>query len=259
MSKNFEVLQRAQRDREFLGTTRTPVIPLPAPAANPPLPLSRTELMVPELDAAVHDEVDKLIQRLFLLSANAASPHVVLFTGVGPGDGNSWICARAGEMAAAKLAGSVCVVDANLRSPTLHECFGVPNDGGLTGATVESGPMRNFAHQLGNTNLWFVPCGTAGSDIGRLISSDRLRTRLAELRTEFDYVLIDSPAAGVYNDAVILGQLTDGVVLVIGASTARRDMALRAMESLAAAKVRVLGAVLNRRTFPIPEALYRRF
>jgi len=258
MSKNFEVLQRAQRDHELLGTLERPGISLVTFAEDRLPPLTRALLAGPELDAVVRDEVDKLVERLFLLSPNGSSPHVVLFTGVEQGDGSSWICAHAGEIAAAKLAGSVCVVDANLRSPTLHDCFGVPNDGGLSGATVERGPVRDFAHRLGNTNLWFVPCGTSGSDIVRLLSSDRLRARLAELRTEFDYVLVDSPSAGVYNDAAILGQLADGVVLVIGANSARREMALRAKEGLAAAKVRVLGAVLNRRTFPIPEALYDR-
>ena len=86
----------------------------------------------------------------------------------------------------------------------------------------------------------------------------RLRSRMAELREEFDYVLIDAPPVCSYADAVLLGQLADGVILVVEANSTRRDTARMAKETIEGAKVRLLGAVLNNRTFPIPEALYRK-
>jgi Mrp family chromosome partitioning ATPase len=55
-----------------------------------------------------------------------------------------------------------------------------------------------------------------------------------------------------------LGGFTDGVVLVLKAHSSRRETARSAVHDLAAANVRTLGAVLNQRTFPIPEKLYRR-
>jgi len=55
----------------------------------------------------------------------------------------------------------------------------------------------------------------------------------------------------------VLGQGTDGVVLVLEANVTRRVAALSAKESLEAAGVRLLGTVLNNRTFPIPDKLYR--
>ena len=259
MSRHFELLQRAERDRELFGDIAWPSANLPATApASKPAAAAKAKPAGPGLDAVVRDEVAKLVQRLFLLSANGSGPRTVLFTGIEHGDGSSWICARASQMAATQLAGSVCVVDANFRAPTLHEHFGVPNDRGLADAAVAPGRVRDFARRLEDGNLWFMPCGSSVSDLAMLLSSDRLRVRLAELRTEFDRVLIDAPPVGIYSDAAVLGQLADGVVLVVGANSARRETARRAKESLAAAKVRVLGAVLNKRTFPIPEALYRR-
>jgi Mrp family chromosome partitioning ATPase len=56
-----------------------------------------------------------------------------------------------------------------------------------------------------------------------------------------------------------LGKLADGFVLVLEANSTRREAAMRVTESLSQAQIRVLGAVLNKRTFPIPESLYRRF
>ena len=80
-----------------------------------------------------------------------------------------------------------------------------------------------------------------------------------DLVREFDYLLIDSPALSVCNDAVVLGGASDGVVMGLKANSSRRESAKRALDELQAAKVRVLGAVLNQRTFPIPESIYHKF
>jgi Mrp family chromosome partitioning ATPase len=79
---------------------------------------------------------------------------------------------------------------------------------------------------------------------------------MTELRAEFDYVLIDTPAISSSNDATVLGAATDGLVVVLKANSSRRESARGAMQDLRAAKVRVLGAVLNQRTFPIPQSIY---
>jgi len=85
-----------------------------------------------------------------------------------------------------------------------------------------------------------------------------LQTRFAELRKEFDFVLIDAPPLTPYSDALAFGQLTDGFILVVEANATRREAALQVAENLRAANIRILGAVLNQRTFPIPESLYHR-
>jgi len=81
---------------------------------------------------------------------------------------------------------------------------------------------------------------------------------MKELRAEFDYVLVDAPPVNLYADAILLGQLADGVVLVVQANSTRRETARKVKETLQAAKVNLLGTVLDKRTFPIPEPFYRR-
>jgi len=85
-----------------------------------------------------------------------------------------------------------------------------------------------------------------------------MKARIAELRKEFDYVLIDAPPLNSYSDGLVLAHLSDGVVMVLEANATRREAALRVAEDLRAKQVRVLGAVLNKRTFPIPDSLYHR-
>jgi capsular exopolysaccharide synthesis family protein len=244
MSRNFELLQQIDREEELF--------PAPIPAAvsgNGHRPRF-------DLGELSREERMKLVQRLFILPGPEA-PHAVMFCGVDTGVGSSWVCARASETLASQVKTSVCVVDANLRQPFLHEHFRTDNLYGLTDAVFESGPIRSFAKQLNGGNLWLITCGSRTTDPHTLLTSDRLRSSISELAAEFDYVLLNGPPVNLYVDATLLGKVTEGVVLVLQANSTRRETARKAKESLESAKVRVLGAVLNDRTFPIPEFLYR--
>lgn len=245
MSRNFELFVRANKEEELLATVEVSRMPA---NGSPPRP---------SLDALAQEELVKLVQRVFL-SPNVEARGPVVFSGVDHGGGCSWVCGRASEALAAHASGLVCVVDANLRMPSLHRYFAAENHRGLTDAVRQSGSIRDFAQRLPWDNLWLIPCGSLGSDPYALLNSERLRSRLAGLRAEFDHILIDAPPVGLYTDAIVLGRIVSGVIMVLDSNSTRREVARKAKESLEAANVKVLGAVLNRRTFPIPEAVYKR-
>ena len=207
-----------------------------------------------EMSDAVRDEVGKLVQKLFLAQQG---PKRVVFAATEPGTGCSWMTARVAESLAAQGRGSVCVVDCNLRAPGVHQQFGSENHHGLSDALNGTGPIRDYTTRW-SQHLWYVSCGAAAEAGQAMLGSDRMRQRLAELKTVFDFVLIDAAPLNTCNDAVVLGGLTDGVVLVLKANTSRRETARRALHELQSANVRTLGAVLNQRTFPIPEKIYRK-
>ncbi len=244
MSKNFELLQQAEKDKELFAAPQTPAVHTNGS--------QRLKLV-----SQTKEEADKLVQRVFLLS-NGKGPRSVLFSSVDHGDGCSSVCTCAAEALAAEGAGSVCLVDANLRTPSLHQYFGLENRRGLAEAITQSGPIRNFTQQVPGTNLWVLTCGTVNGNLHALLNSEQLRARMAELGKEFDHVLIDAPPVNVYADAITLGRLSDGMILVLQSDSTRREAARKAKESIEAASVRLLGAVLNKRTFPIPQALYER-
>jgi Mrp family chromosome partitioning ATPase len=210
-----------------------------------------------EMDGMIRDEITKLVQTLFLLPEVNRSRRVV-FAGTESGSGCTWMCARAAEILALQIQASVCVVDCNLRSPRLHQQFGLENHYGLSDALHSSGPVRQYARQLSRSNLWLLSCGSSADDWQTLLVSDRMRQRMTELCAAFDYLLIDAPPLGTCNDAILLGGLSDGVVLVLKANSSRRERARQAVQELRAANVPIFGAVLNQRTFPIPESIYRR-
>lgn len=206
----------------------------------------------------VQDELVKLVQRVFVLPGPAKTPGAVAICGVEQGVGCSWICAHAGESLAAQVPGTVCIVDANLRGPSLHKYFSMSAGGGLVDAMKEQRPIANFTRQAGKQNLWVLTAGDPGNAQNGALNPARLRARFSELRTQFDYLLIDTPPMAESSDGMLLAQVADGAILVVGSHSTRREAARAVKQSFDAAKISVLGVVLNKRTYPIPERLYRR-
>jgi Mrp family chromosome partitioning ATPase len=255
MSKNFELMQQAGMDQEF----RPPRQLEPTTPANFGIGNGNGHRVADglDLDQLAGEEALRLVRQVFLLQAQEP-PHMVIFASIDHGSGCSRICVRVAETLAKNIRGSVCLVEANLRSPGLPEMFGTTNHHGLTDALLQDRPIRSFTKPVRGDNLWLLSSGALAADSANLLNSERLKARFAELRKEFDFVLIDAPPLTPYSDAIALGQLTDGFVLILEANSTRREAALGVVENLRASNIRILGAVLNKRTFPIPETLYNK-
>ena len=253
MSKNFELMQQTFSESE--------VRPSRAIAPNiPPLQTNGArhhEDGKLDLGQLASEEVLRLVQRVFLLQAEEP-PRVVVLAGVDRGNGCSDLCVQVADVLAKNIKGSVCLVEANLRAPRLPGMFGTTNHHGLTESLLQEGPVRSFAKPVRGEKLWLLSSGSLATDSPQLLHSQRLKARMTELRQEFDFVIIDAPPLTPYSDAIGLGQVADGLVMVLEANSTRRDAAFQVAENLRAANIRILGAVLNKRTYPIPDSLYRR-
>lgn len=200
-------------------------------------------------------EICKLVRQLFF-PATGKAPKQVVFSAVEEETDVGGICLQVAEALAACVNASVAVIEANAfsrdvgRAPE-HE----KEDNGSHWARMEW--MRANSNQLG-LNFWLVPGPVFWSGPETVGSPPWVRDRLSELRLDFDYTLVHAPAAGLYSGTGLLGQASDGLVLVIEANRTRRVSALKTKENLQAANVRVLGTVLSGRTFPIPEQIYKR-
>jgi len=210
------------------------------------------------MDPVGRAEEAELVQRVFMLPVHEV-PRVVAFCGVEQTDGAGGICTRAGLNLAHQTGSSVCVVEGNFKSPSLHQYFSLDNSRGFSDAVLESGSIRDFVFSFRDSNLSVLSGGSRCGKTQALWKSERLRHRIAELRQEFSYVLIyGPPVLQKHVDAVLLGQVADGVILILESMVTRREDALTATESLFAANVNVLGAVLNNHSFSIPETLYKK-
>ena len=253
MSKNFELLHQAG-----IGLGAVPATTGEAGAVegkNQELTAAAEQVIA--TGPGVREEALKLVQRLFLSQGHAA-PRAVMFAAVDAKNGCSRLCALIAKLLAESVSGSVCLVEGNFRTPSLAEVLGVPSRLGLADSLRVDGPIRRFTKQAGRENLWLLSAGSQARDSASLLNCDQMRERIAELREEFDYLLIEAPSLSAYADGIVFGRLTDGIVLVLEANETRREAALRVVENVRALNIPVLGAVLNNRTFPIPRTLYKR-
>jgi Mrp family chromosome partitioning ATPase len=196
----------------------------------------------------------QIVESVFL--ADESPRRVVVFTAPDRHNGCSWIVARIARNLARRTSGSVCAVDANLRHPALHDLFCVDNSRGFLQALRETAPVREYTQQMQKTNLWVLPSGGLIADAQGPLSPDVVKARLEELAREFDFVLIDTAAVKTAPDASIVGRFADGVILVLAANATTRENAVNSKLTLEAAQVSVAGAVLNKRTYPIPDKIH---
>jgi non-specific protein-tyrosine kinase len=144
------------------------------------------------------------------------------------------------------------LVDCDLRRPSLHEIFEVPNSTGLTTMVLdENAPIR--LQETSVPNLALLTSGPKPPNPADLLGSQHVERVLETLAGQADMVLIDAPPILGVTDAVVLGARVDGVLLVVNAGKTRRDHAERAKELLEKARVRIVGVALT--NAPVDKAL----
>lgn len=208
------------------------------------------------MDEATRRELTRLTQSLFLRPDGLRA---VAFSGVQAGAGCSWLLVRIAELLGDANAGSVCVVDANFRSPALRTSTGADHDRGLSDALISSGPIEEYVQHLGGGRLRLLCSGSAGERAEPLLASTAFQRRVDELRDKFDYVIFDTPPLASRSDALAVAGRVDGLALIVEANATHRETARKALQDVRAANVRMLGVILNKRTYPMPTSLYNKF
>jgi Mrp family chromosome partitioning ATPase len=206
-------------------------------------------------DSLAEQQIRGLVRSLFLPGWPRPA-HQVVFSAADVVSDGAFICSRAAELLARENGVKVCLVEANLKQPSMEQSFGGTSSDGREVGQV-AGAMRKSSRQL-HDNLWLVTHDVFFGSPERAANLPWLRSRLGELRREFDYSLIHGPLAAEPGGGAAIAHLVDGLVLTIDAGRTRRVTAQRVREQLVACNVRLLGAVLLDRAFPIPERLYRR-
>jgi capsular exopolysaccharide synthesis family protein len=139
----------------------------------------------------------------------------------------------------------VLLIDCDMRRPRLHKVFRVPQSPGVAQVLRAGLDPATAVRDTSFEGLSFLPAGRETDATTDLIGSDRMRALLAVLSENFDVIIIDTPPVLGVADAVALGPLVDGVLMVVGAGTTDRHAVEQALSQLASAGARVVGAVLN--------------
>ena len=189
-------------------------------------------------------EAYRFLRTDLLLSAEAADAKTIMVATAKPGQGGTSTVANLGISLA--LDGKrVILVDADMRRPSLHRIFKIPNDTGLSNILSNEKDLEEVIFSTEVENLLFVPAGPTPSNPSELLGSGRMRMLTQKLAEHADFVLFDTPSAIAFTDAVVLSRVTDGVILVVRAQQVPRGAELQVRNLLNKADVNILGVVLN--------------
>lgn len=184
----------------------------------------------------------QIIMRVDPSSEGARRPLAVVSHDVG--DGKTFVAANL-AITLAQLGGRTLLVDADMRSPRLHEMFGLKNGAGLS--TILSGRAENQVIQqaTGAPNLFVLPVGPTPPNPVELVERPAFGLLLNELISKFDHVVVDTPAAAYGSDAAVIAARC-GTVLVVARRGESRLRTLTQLTSvLQQSRAKVLGVLYN--------------
>jgi capsular exopolysaccharide synthesis family protein len=175
----------------------------------------------------------------------AGQAKTILITSSLPGEGKSTTATNL-AIAIAQAGQSVCLVDADLRRPSVHEYLGLDRNVGLTTALVGNANVEELLQPWGDGDLFVLASGQIPPNPSELLGSLSMKSLIMRLEEMFDAVVIDAPPLLPVTDAAVLSQHVGGVVLVIGSEKVKRQDLQKSLNALALVDAELLGIVLNR-------------
>ena len=183
------------------------------------------------------------IRTVILHQARSEAMHVLMVTSASSGEGKTTLTTQL----AASLARAwkrTLVIDGDLRHPAAHKLFDVPQEPGL--AEVLRGEVEpgDAVRATPFSRLWVLPAGNGDNHAIQALAQDNVRTLFEQLKTQYDFIIIDSPPVLPVTDTLLLGQHADGVLFAILRDVSRAPAIYAAQQKLAPLGVAMLGAVV---------------
>ncbi|MGE0352476.1 MAG: GumC family protein [Gemmatimonadales bacterium] len=177
-------------------------------------------------------------------SYGSAGPVMLTVSSPGSGDGKSLVSSNL-ALSFAEAGYRTLLVDGDIRRGELHRMFTVDRRPGLLDYLMGDVDLDAVVRESGHDGLSIVPCGTRRQQGPELLGSSAMQHLMAEMKTRFNVIIVDSPPLGAGIDPFVLGTSTGNLLLVFRSGETDRQMAEAKLKLLERLPVRVLGAVLN--------------
>lgn len=191
------------------------------------------------------EEIRKLRTELLLRWFNAGH-NVLAFTSPASKDGRSYLIANL-AVAFAQMRKMTLLVDANMRTPRIHQMFNVSDSVGLS--TILSGRASHYDgvnSVVALPGLYVLPAGPIPPNPLELLGRTALTTLLKSLTERYQVVLIDTPCASTSTDASIIAERAGGALVLVRKDVTRTNELKKITDVLAAARTPIVGTVMNR-------------
>jgi capsular exopolysaccharide synthesis family protein len=190
-------------------------------------------------------EAMRAVRTAVIFSSADEGARAIVVTSTAPGEGKTLISTNL-AVALAQADQRTLVIDGDMRRPRVHGVFRRQQEPGLSNVLVGTARMSDAVRMTQVPNLYVLPSGHIPPNPAELLGSTRYLEALDELRQQFDWIIIDAPPVMAVTDAAILSNSATGVVFVVGAEMTSKRNAVSAVEHLAQARAKFIGAVLNR-------------
>lgn len=252
MSKIRDAMRKAEQEHRGIA-------PLPGPSPQEPRGPSPQEASrdgLPSLSPEALGHYESIGKQIEVVLGDKTG-RTLIFAAAVRGDGISTVISQYAAMLS-RRGGRVLLIDGNPRHPSLHRFFGIAESPGLAEFVAGQAPREAVLHATGFQRLSVVPLGRCSDRSQAERITEVLGEFAGDLVGSYEYVLVDTDFIGSPFFSQSAVQAADGVVLVVRAGRTNRAIAGRACDTVRRAGGEILGVVLNRRRFPIPDFIYRR-
>ncbi|MCK4546894.1 MAG: CpsD/CapB family tyrosine-protein kinase [Candidatus Eisenbacteria sp.] len=252
MSRIHDALERARRERAKSpnrAETETESSPAPKPVEGGASLATLADCFTQEcetLRSAIEAALPGRAQR------------VIMFTSAVRGEGCTTLVASLAYTLATRGGMRVALVDANIKAPGLAALMGLGPHAGLTDVIGRDLDLNLALRATPTPNLHVLLCGNTPLISSEVFGSSRTASVLQSLKEHHPYVLLDTSAVMSVPEVAMQATSADGVVLVARANKTDRAVLQKTRDILQGSGANLLGVVLNRRRFVIPEFIYRR-
>src|ERR1017187_5083957 len=205
---------------------------------------SRQLTLIPDPDSPRSETIRALRTELMLLIEDVRRGNICALLSPGPAEGRSQLCAEL-AIAFAQLGRRTLLVDADLRHPRQHILFSADNQWGLAQA-LALGETPFLYGVEGLPEMALLTSGTLPPNPLELVSHRRFERLLTEMRRQYDFVVIDTPAVSPYADALQIASVAQRVLVVSRTDTTSFQSMKDMLRRLAVTESKILGAVISK-------------
>lgn len=211
------------------------------------IPLAKDNMQIARLANGNYPQLESFrrLRTNILATANGSGSQVVLLTSAKRGEGKSTVSANL-AVTIAQSGREVVVVDCDLRLPTTHKFFDLPNKRGLTNILTGEVTYEEAVQYTTYPRVQVITSGPLPPNPTELLGSHQMVELINELRQHYDFVLLDTPALLSVADAAVLAPLADDVLLVVAQAQTRRGDVDTVREQLSNVHVKSMEVVINR-------------